>query len=134
MRDRVKILVFVLLLGVMWVIGLKKTDTSTFNPHQSICIADYTQADCFEEYMHDANDNSQLHLSSRRRSSSSTQSQSLKKSHRRSLHPRTFNSVTTDNRVLVCVANSRYLESCGWQPLISHCGSMLVVRLHQFRI
>ena len=134
MRNRVKILVLALLLGVIWAAGLAKADTLLHSSNTSCCIEDFTQSECYEEYLHDANDNSQLHLSSRRRSSSSTQNHSLKKSHRRSLHSRTFSSATADNRVLECGACISYLENCGWQPLISHRGSTTVTRLHQFRI
>ena len=134
MRDRVKILVFVLLLGVMWVTGLTKSDAPTDYLPQSTCIADYAQADCVEEYLHDANDNSQPHLASRRRTNSSSQSQTLKKSQRRTTHTRIPYSTLADNSAEVCGTGLSYISNGEHYPLISHHGSTLVIRLHQFRI
>ena len=79
MKQGVKIILLTLLLGVIWVTGLTNADSHNSDTVENYCISNYTQTESFEEYLHDANDNSQLHISNQRRTNSSSQSRSFKK-------------------------------------------------------
>lgn len=133
MRSGIKILLFSLLFGVMMATGLTDTDATSCNPESYDCLTDLCQDECYEEYLHDANDNSHPHLSNRRRSSSSS-NPTLKKSQRRSFQSKELHSFIACTMTLDDRKGASYLENCGWRPFISHRGSIVLIRLHQFRI
>ncbi len=134
MKQGVKIILLTLLLGVIWVTGLTNADIHNSDTVENYCISNYTQAESFEEYLHDANDNSQLHISNQRRTNSSSQSRSFKKNHRRSSHTKTSCFSIAFNQTLDRDQLSSYLANCGWRQLTSRFGCTLIARLHQFRI